>query len=205
MKFNTAKVITVIVLSLIGELVLVGCSKNSSSALAAEISQEVASTKPISSYDEIIKDVAEESDYDWRFLSAIAYAESRFQPQARSHAGALGLMQIMPLVARRKGVNSAEMLDPLTNISLAAEILKTIEKTLRFGNASETEKLKIILAGYNSGIGNLIEARKRAVASGVNHNSWETLKNYGAVNNPETRSFVHKVMNQWEHYKKLHS
>lgn len=199
MKFNPKKVFTIVLTVLFAEFVFVGCSSKNAT-MAADL-QAVAPATVISQYDPIMRDAAADANLDWRFLSAIAYAESRFKPNSRSSAGAVGLMQVMPMIARKHGLTVEDAYDPQTNISLAVNVLKTIESTLRFGTISETEKLKIILAGYNSGIGNLINARKLAAAAGVNHNNWETLKNYGAVNNPETRSFVHKVMNQWELYK----
>lgn len=157
--------------------------------------------KTISVYDPIFKNAAEVSGYDWRLISAIAYAESRFQPHAKSQVGAIGLMQIMPVTARHFGVDISEVADPTVNVDLAVKVLKNIEETLRFGQATEEQKLKIILAGYNSGIGNLIKARKMAANAGVNHNSWETLKDYGAINNGETRSFVEKVIVKYNQYK----
>lgn len=199
MKFNPKKVLTVVLTSLFAEFIFIGCSsKNSTFAADLQIAKPATL---ISQYDPIMRDAAVNANLDWRFLSAIAFAESRFKPDSRSKAGAVGLMQVMPTVVKKQGLTLEDAYDPQTNVSLAVNVIKTIESTLRFGNTPEHEKLKIILAGYNSGIGNLIQARKLAAAAGANHNNWETLKNYGAVNNPETRAFVHKVMNQWELYK----
>lgn len=185
------------------DFMLIGCN-NASSSTISSTNELTKNSVLISPYDDLIKQAADESGYDWRLLSAIAYAESRFQPNVKSRVGAVGLMQIMPKTAKHFGVELDEAKDPQTNVDLAVKVLKNIETTLRFGQTEEEQKLRIMLAGYNSGIGNLIEARKIAASNGVNHNSWEQLKNYGAVNNSETRSFVEKVITKYNQYKQLY-
>ena len=44
-------------------------------------------------------------NWDWRLVAAEAYQESRFDPQAHSWAGAMGLMQLMPRTARQLHVD----------------------------------------------------------------------------------------------------
>ncbi|MDR1671564.1 MAG: transglycosylase SLT domain-containing protein, partial [Alistipes sp.] len=48
----------------------------------------------ISQYDPLIRRVASDRGYDWRLISAIANAESRFDHDVVSYAGAVGLMQV---------------------------------------------------------------------------------------------------------------
>lgn len=203
MKFNLKKVCAILLMMLFCDFMLIGCN-NASSSTISSTNELTKNSVLISPYDDLIKQAADESGYDWRLLSAIAYAESRFQPNVKSRVGAVGLMQIMPKTAKHFGVELDEAKDPQTNVDLAVKVLKNIETTLRFGQTEEEQKLRIMLAGYNSGIGNLIEARKIAASNGVNHNSWEQLKNYGAVNNSETRSFVEKVITKYNQYKQLY-
>ena len=59
----------------------------------------------ISPYDSIMRRVALDYGYDWRFISAVAHTESKFNETAASGAGAKGLMQITPIVAERYGVS----------------------------------------------------------------------------------------------------
>lgn len=77
-------------------------------------------------------------------LAAIARAESNFNPRARSHAGAQGLMQFMPGTARGLGVNPW---DPRSSVFGAAQYLK--QQLDRFGS------LDLALAAYNAGPGNV--------------------------------------------------
>jgi hypothetical protein len=77
-------------------------------------------------------------------LSRVAYQESRYNPNAKSPAGALGLMQFMPATAKDFGLNP---LDPEASIWAAAKYLKQLYN--KFGNWKEA------LAAYNWGQGNV--------------------------------------------------
>lgn len=133
----------------------------------------------ISAYDNIIRSVSEREGYDWRLMSAIAYHESRFTADITSHRGARGLMQIMPATARQFGVPTDEVLLPQTNVMLACKLMSKIRSSLRFSPATpETERLRIILACYNSGIGHVGDARRLAKANGENPDSWAVVARY---------------------------
>lgn len=95
-----------------------------------------------------ISRVAQLYRIDPLLLHAIAYVESRHNPRAVSHAGARGLMQVMPMTARRFGVTSPEsaLFDPNINLEASAAYLKTLQE--RFGN-----NLKLVIAAYNAGEG----------------------------------------------------
>lgn len=154
----------------------------------------------ISKYDRLFQRVGFEVGMDWHLLSAIAYKESRFEPTLRSRRGAVGLMQIMPLTAKHFNVPVELLEDPTLNVMISAKVLLELENSFNFGNAPKEERMKIILAGYNSGLTNLREARKAASKKGANYNRWDELKYYGKLNNPETRSFVDGVMRKWQEY-----
>src|SRR5690554_2530546 len=61
----------------------------------------------ISDYDEIVKEIARKHGWDWRLISSIMYHESRFNPDAESPGGAIGLMQLMP--ATRSEEHTSEL------------------------------------------------------------------------------------------------
>lgn len=91
--------------------------------------------------------VARRHDIDPLLLHAIARIESRHRAQAVSHAGARGVMQVMPATARRFGVDRPEALhDAATNVEVSAVYLKRLQH--RFGN-----DLPLVLAAYNAGEG----------------------------------------------------
>ena len=116
---------------------------------------------------------------DWRLMSAIACHESRFTPDITSRSGARGLMQIMPSVARQFDVPVEEISDPETNVWLANRLLTEIESMLRLPESiSETDRMSIVLASYNSGIGHVNDARRLARLNGEDPNSWEVVARY---------------------------
>lgn len=226
---NVKKVLFILAFLLVSDAVFIGCSKHpmaagtNASQPVSEINTAVVMQPQISPYDAIMRRVAEEEELDWRWLAAIAYQESRFNPDIRSHAGAQGLMQIMGSVARQFGVAPEEVADPETNIRLAAKLIKRIESGLRFGpQTTDEDRMKIILACYNGGIGHIYDARRLAAKHGVNHNSWNSLREYvtlkgtdqwindeavrnGRFNGTETVDFVTKVMRQYSRYCAMHS
>lgn len=133
----------------------------------------------ISSYDEMMRRIGEEEGQDWLLLSAIAYNESRFHSDLISKQGAIGLMQIMPIVGKQFNVEKEHIVDPETNIRLAGKLLKQIDKTLKLSpSASVNDRMSIILACYNGGIGHVSDARRLAKSNGEDYNSWEVVARY---------------------------
>ena len=133
----------------------------------------------ISAYDNVIRNISEKEGHDWRLMSAIAYHESRFTPDITSRSGARGLMQIMPSVARQFDVPTEQVSNPETNIWLANKLMSKIMNTLRFPEGTpEKDRMSIILASYNSGIGHVNDARRLARLNGEDPNSWEVVARY---------------------------
>ena len=133
----------------------------------------------ISAYDNLIRRISEEEGHDWRLMSAIAYHESRFMPDLTSRSGACGLMQIMPSVARHFEIPTERIADPATNIWLANKLMTEIQSTLRLPEGTpETDRMSIVLASYNGGIGHVSDARRLARVHGEDPNSWEVVARY---------------------------
>ena len=96
------------------------------------------------SLDRLIFDVAQREGVDPRFIHAVIWQESKYKNQARSHAGAQGLMQLIPATAERFGCEN--VFDPAENIEAGTKYLRWLLK--RFdGN------VELALAGYNAGEG----------------------------------------------------
>ena len=153
---------------------------DSISAMQSEQIAEMAKLpQTISKFDTLMKRVGEESGYDWRFMSAIAYCESRFKEGLVSKRGAAGLMQVMPVVARHFKVPVSHIYNTETNVRLACRLLNEFEKMLRFPeNIAEKDRLSIVLASYNAGVGHVQDARRLARADGANPNSWSVVSKY---------------------------
>jgi soluble lytic murein transglycosylase-like protein len=97
-----------------------------------------------SELDLIIYRAAQHEGVDPRFVHAVIWQESRYQPQAISHAGAQGLMQLMPATARRFGCD--DPYDMAANVTAGTKYLGWLLK--RFDG-----DVQLALAGYNAGEG----------------------------------------------------
>ena len=122
----------------------------------------------MSVYDDIFRKYAARLGWDWRMLGAICYVESRFDPSVVSWAGAKGIMQIMPSTGRLYGVTPAQMTDPETSVATAVKILEVLDKSYAKSVPDKAERMKFILAAYNSGPGHINDAI--ALARKYNHN-----------------------------------
>ena len=110
---------------------------------------------------------AKKNDLRPELVAAVVQAESRFKPTARSGAGAVGLMQLVPRTGRWMGAR--DLTNPAQNIAAGTKYLKYLNE--RF-DGNETK----VIAAYNAGEGNV--------------------KRFGGVPPfRETRSYVKKVRN----------
>ena len=89
-----------------------------------------------------IQEMAPKFDLDPALVLEVVRAESNFNPRARSHKGALGLMQLIPATARRFGVK--DPFDPVQNLRGGMAYLRWLQD--RFDG-----DIRLALAGYNAG------------------------------------------------------
>ena len=101
--------------------------------------------------------------------------ESGFKANAKSPAGAIGLMQLMPGTARALNVNPY---DPAQNVLGGAKYIA--EQLKRFGD------IRLALAAYNAGPGRVQQAIKKAGTT-----NWDVVKKYLPK---ETQNYVPKVL-----------
>jgi len=97
-----------------------------------------------SQWDDVIDHHANQHGIRPDLVRAVIQVESAFNPRARSHKGAMGLMQLMPATARDLGVRNAY--DPLENIRGGVAYLHSL---LDQFNGNE----ELALAAYNAGAG----------------------------------------------------
>ncbi len=116
---------------------------DATSDLETSIPQDIP-TSGSRDLDWIIYRAGEREGVDPRFLHAVIWQESKYDSSARSHAGAQGLMQLMPATARRFGCSDPN--DPGSNIKAGTKYLSWLLK--RFSG-----NVELALAGYNAGEG----------------------------------------------------
>jgi len=114
-------------------------------ATTEDAAAEVPEVEPLTMgpYGEIITSMAETHGVDPMLVRALIRVESADQPTARSHKGAMGLMQLMPSTARLYKVRNPY--DPKANIAAGVKHLKSLLDRFR--------TVDLALAAYNAGEG----------------------------------------------------
>lgn len=174
--------------------------------------------KKISPYDRLIRKEAIKIGWDWKLVTSIIFQESRFNPTAKSWAGASGLMQLMPATAAGLGVKNPE--DPVENIRGGLKYLSWLENYWKKIPDPE-ERLKFILASYNVGQEHVADARRLARKYGKDPDVWEDnvaicllmkskekyrqdpVVRFGYCRGQEPVNYVEAILNRYNHYKKL--
>lgn len=170
----------------------------------------------ISTYDPYFKEAARYTGWDWRLIAAQCYQESGFDPNARSWAGAAGLMQIMPATARQYGLAEDRLYAPIDNIAAAARIVRDLQG--KFADVRDAEeRIRFVLASYNAGIGHIRDAQALTRKHGGNAARWSDVSRYvralmqpqyyrdpvvrhGYMIGNETADYVDRIMERWASY-----
>ncbi len=162
-----------------------------------------SSLTSISPYDALIKQNAREMGWDWRLLSAMVYHESKFNNEACSPRGAVGLMQIR---SERYSVDT--LLDPAVNISIGTRYLTYLSKFFAEHGADSVECLKFALGAYNAGEGNILRCIQTAGQQGVDPTRWDSLTTvFPAVpgfHGKETIAYVRDVLDTYNEYAEVY-
>jgi soluble lytic murein transglycosylase len=146
-------------------------------------------------HEDIIRQQAEDKDLDPSLIAGVIYVESRFRDQT-SHAGAKGLMQLMPdtadYIARKSGGTQFEQGDlatPQVNIAYGSWYLRYLLDRYQ-GNRV------LALAAYNAGEGKVDEWRRVAAGRG------ERFQVARHIPFPETRDYVGRVLDARRAYRR---
>ncbi|MDW8154224.1 MAG: transglycosylase SLT domain-containing protein [Armatimonadota bacterium] len=141
-------------------------------------------------YWDAVVQAAQEVGVDPLLLLAVMREESRFDPQAVSHAGAVGLLQLLPATARELDatVDFRDLLSPAVNLRLGARYLA--EQLQRF------KDLRLALAAYNAGPG-----AARAFAAGGIRDPDEFVER---IPYAETRTYLRRVLQSYGIYRWLY-
>ncbi|RZF25362.1 transporter substrate-binding domain-containing protein [Paraburkholderia sp. UYCP14C] len=109
--------------------------------------------------------------FDPLLLAAQGYQESQLNQNARSHVGAIGIMQLMPATGKELVVGDIRMAE--SNIHAGAKYLDVL-MTHYFPDAhfSERDRSLFAFASYNAGPSNIARMRKEAAARGLDPDKW---------------------------------
>ncbi|MEQ1913924.1 MAG: membrane-bound lytic murein transglycosylase MltF, partial [Sideroxydans sp.] len=124
-------------------------------------------------YQSWFEQAGAETGLDWRLIAALAYRESRWDPNATSFTHVRGMMMLTEDTADRMGVENR--LDARTSILAGARYLQMLKSQLP-KRINEEERQWMALAAYNQGMGHLEDARILTAQSNLNPDVWADVK-----------------------------
>ena len=173
-------------------------------------------TGRLSPYDELIRAEVAKLGWDWRLLASQVFQESRFDPEARSWAGAQGLLQLMPTTAEEVRVD--DPFDAEENLAGGVRYLRWLNRLWsRDLGEDHPDLTKFVLASYNAGRGHVRDAAKLAEKYGDDPGSWDDVAywllqlgkrryytdpvvEYGFCRGLEPVTYVALIQERYRHY-----
>ncbi len=170
----------------------------------------------ISFFDDVIKKTANEIGWDWRLLASLIFQESRFKMDLESEKGAFGLMQLMPVVMEKYGIDYEAT--PEQQLWAGGQLLSQLDNSLAEKVTDSVERVKFVLAAYNAGLGHIYDAQRLAEKYGKYPDVWDDNVDYfilnkskkqyyndtcckaGPLRGIETYRFVEEVLDRYYQY-----
>ena len=175
----------------------------------------------LSPFDDIIKRAAKNIGWDWRLLASLIYQESRFKMDLESDKGAFGLMQLMPVVMEKYGIDYDAT--PEEQLEAGGQLIGFLDECLATKVTDSTERVKFVLAAYNSGLGHVYDAQRLAEKYGKYPDVWynnvdyfilnkskkqyynDTCCHNGYLRGIETYRFVEEVLDRFYQYQAIYN
>ena len=155
---------------------------------------------------EIIKRYADQYSFNWLIITAQAYQESRLDQSKTSHAGAVGVMQVLPSTAADRAVGIPDISTLENNVHAGVKYLHWLRRTYYSDpKISPLDQTLFSFAAYNAGPGNMRKARRRAKKLGLDPNQWFSnveIGMYRAVSG-EPASYVRNIYKYYVTYQGL--
>lgn len=112
-------------------------------------------------------------ELNWLKLAAQGFQESKLRQNRKSHAGAIGIMQIKPSTAHDPNIAIDNIADTDNNIHAGTKYMRFLMDRYFSGNSTnELDQWLLGLAAYNAGPARLISLREEAKDKGYNPNIW---------------------------------
>lgn len=139
---------------------------------------------------------------DWLLMAAQGYQESRLDQAARSPAGAIGVMQIMPATGRDLAVGDITQTEP--NIHAGVKYMRwMIDKYYGDEPMTQLDKALFAFASYNAGPSRIAQLRSLAAKRGLDPNVWFDNVEYVAAEKigSETVTYVSNIYKYYIAYR----
>ncbi len=112
-------------------------------------------------------------DFPYLILTALAYQESRLNQDAKSHVGAIGVMQMLPSTAKDKNVNIPDIRKVEENIHAGSKYLRFLaDRYFSDPGITKLDRGLFAFAAYNAGPAKVARLRKEAKEMGLDPNIW---------------------------------
>jgi len=147
---------------------------------------------------------ANQYNFDWIMIAALAYQESRIDQSMRSPNGAIGVMQVLPTTARDKNVNIPNIHELENNIHAGVKYLRFIrDRYFEKEPMDDQNKMLFSFASYNAGPSKVAKLRKEALQKGLDPNDWfRNVENIAARRiGRETVQYVSNIYKYYIAYK----
>ena len=137
--------------------------------------------------------------YDWRLFKAQAMTESNLDPEAQSHAGARGLMQLMPMAFKEvqtKNTEIASIDDPEWNIAAGISYDRRLWRQLS-EHPELLDRRRFMFGGYNAGMTTLRRAQGIAEQKALDPRVWRSIETVASEvprwRHEETLQYVQRI------------
>ena len=140
--------------------------------------------------------------FDYLMLAAQGYQESRLDQNARSHAGAVGIMQLMP--ATGKSMRVGDVTKPEPNVHAGVKYMRTLyDRYFDDEGMDEQNRTLFAMAAYNAGPGRVGALRTEAKKIGLDPHVWFNNVELVAARRigHETVSYVRNIYKYYVAYK----
>lgn len=127
----------------------------------------------LSQLEPVFRKYAEQFDFDWLKIAALAYQESRLDPSVKSDRGAVGIMQVLPQTAENDPINIPGIDDVDGNVHAGVKYLAYLRDSyFSDPEIGPEDRADFALAAYNAGPNRIVKLRERARKEGFDPNVW---------------------------------
>jgi membrane-bound lytic murein transglycosylase MltF len=141
-------------------------------------------------------------NFDYLMLAAQGYQESRLDQNAKSHVGAIGIMQVMPATGKELKVGDIHQTE--NNVHAGSKYMaQLMERYFKDAKFDEQNRTLFAFAAYNAGPGNISKMRKESLKRGLDPDQWfnnveiVTAEKIGI----ETTTYVRNIYKYYVSYK----